>query len=182
MAGRPRKPTALKVLEGNPGKRALPKGEPVASGGAPAAPKHLSKPAREEWDRLSPSLDRLGLLTKNELAAFAAYCELYAEWVKAKQVIQRKGMTYLHKGLHRVRPEVRIAKDAVKELRQYANQFGLSPSARAKVSSAVAANQPMLPGMPPPAEDPAKPKAPTLPPALDQQTQQSDDEFLGTRH
>lgn len=185
MAGRPRKPTALKVLEGNPGKRALPKAEPAASGGAPPAPRHLCKEARAEWDRLSRQLDRLGLLVANDLAAFAAYCELYAEWVKAKRVIQRKGMTYTVNGIVRMRPEVKITRDAVKEMRQYGNQFGLSPSARAKVASAIVnnPNQPLLPGLPPPAEDPAKPQPPTLPPGVDGKANLSDDDFLGsTRH
>lgn len=49
MAGRKPKPTKLKILEGNPGKQRLPKGEPMPDTEMPEAPEHLDKYAREEW-------------------------------------------------------------------------------------------------------------------------------------
>ena len=52
------KPTALKMLEGNPGKRAL-----DLAGGVnprieiPTPPKHLGIEARKEWKRITPLLE-----------------------------------------------------------------------------------------------------------------------------
>ena len=52
MAGRKPKPTALKKLEGNPGKRKLNTKEPVPAKGMPEGPKWLLPEAKEEWKRL----------------------------------------------------------------------------------------------------------------------------------
>ncbi len=55
MPGRPPKPTALKLLQGNPGKRPLPKGEPRPPVGC-EPPANLTKRARGVWDRGDVSL------------------------------------------------------------------------------------------------------------------------------
>lgn len=48
MAGRKSKPTALKKLEGNPGKRELNTKEPVPGKGMPDCPKWLLPESKEE--------------------------------------------------------------------------------------------------------------------------------------
>ena len=55
MATRGRKPTptAIKELEGNPGKRALNDREPKPQKKAPACPKWLEDEAKKEWRRLA---------------------------------------------------------------------------------------------------------------------------------
>src|SRR5437899_2154383 len=73
MRGRPRKPTALKVLAGNPGHRALPKNEPRPALGA-KAPGWMTIGARREWDALAPMLDRLGVLAETDAEALAELC------------------------------------------------------------------------------------------------------------
>ena len=50
MAGRKSKPTALKKLEGNPGKRKLNTKEPVPGKGMPDCPKWLLPEAKKEWE------------------------------------------------------------------------------------------------------------------------------------
>jgi len=52
-AGRKRKPTVLKVLEGNPGKRPLNKNGPKPKPVAPKTPKHLNSVAKKEWKRVA---------------------------------------------------------------------------------------------------------------------------------
>ena len=53
MATRGRKPTptAIKELEGNPGKRPLNKNEPKPTKKAPPCPKWLEPEAKKEWHR-----------------------------------------------------------------------------------------------------------------------------------
>ena len=77
MAGRKPKPTALKKLEGNPGKRKLNTKEPVPAKGMPDCPKWLLPEAKEEWKRLCKKLSEMDVLTLTEIdmAAFAAYCQ-----------------------------------------------------------------------------------------------------------
>jgi hypothetical protein len=62
MVGRLPKPTALKVLSGNPGKRALNKNEPKP-GGVPTCPSSLDATAKREW----PSLFEREKLTQGGL-------------------------------------------------------------------------------------------------------------------
>ena len=73
MAQRGRKPipTAIKELEGNPGKRALNIKEPKPKRKAPKCPTWLDNEAKKEWKRTAKQLEQLGILTEVDMAAFA---------------------------------------------------------------------------------------------------------------
>ena len=73
--GRKPKPTAVKVLEGNPGKRSLNTAEPKPEKKAPRCPSWLEDEAKKEWKRMSKQLEQLGILTEIDMAAFAGYCQ-----------------------------------------------------------------------------------------------------------
>ena len=47
------KPTAIKRLEGNPGKRKLNEAEPTLTVGVPECPDYLDEVAKREWGRLN---------------------------------------------------------------------------------------------------------------------------------
>lgn len=175
--GRRAKPTALKVLAGNPGKRALPKGEPKPTGGLPKKPK-MSKVAGAEWDRLAPMLDKIGLLTQIDLTAFVAYCECFADYRRAQKDIEKYGTVILMDGgLLKKNPAVQMRNDSLRLMRQFMVEFGITPSSRARVASQMTKDpkQMDLPGMPPPAEDPNK-KMPVGPELSDELT---DDNYFG---
>ena len=93
MATRGRKPTptAIKELEGNPGKRALNDKEPKPQKKAPACPKWLEDEAKKEWRRLAKQMEQLGILTQVDMAAFAGYCQAYARWKEAEEFITQHG-------------------------------------------------------------------------------------------
>src|SRR5690606_37247509 len=84
MRGRKPNPTALRRLNGNPGKRGYNHLEPVAPEGLPDCPPHLSELARAEWDRIAQVLYEMGVLTMVDRAALAAYCQAYARWAEAE--------------------------------------------------------------------------------------------------
>lgn len=69
MAGRKPKPTALKKLEGNLGKRKLNTKEPVPGKGMPDCLKWLLPEAKEEWKRLCQKLSDMGVLTEIDMAS-----------------------------------------------------------------------------------------------------------------
>ena len=71
--GRKPKPTAVKQLEGNPGKRQLNANEPKPAARAPSCPKWLEDDAKKEWRRLAKQMEQLGILTEVDMAAFAGY-------------------------------------------------------------------------------------------------------------
>ena len=93
MATRGRKPTptALKLLEGNPGKRKINDREPMPDKKAPTCPKWLEPEAKKEWRRLSKKMELMGILTEVDMAAFAGYCQAYARWKEAEEFITQHG-------------------------------------------------------------------------------------------
>lgn len=128
------KPTSLKVLEGNPGHEKLNRSEPKPRPVAPDCPGWLTAEAKREWQRIAPALERLGLLTEIDGAALAGYCQSYARWRQCQEVLKRKGLTFQTKsGYVAARPEVAIGNRALIELRAFCVQFGLTPSARARM-------------------------------------------------
>ena len=58
--GRKPKPTAMKELEGNPGKHPLNTSEPKPNKKAPACPKWLEPEAKKEWRRLAKQMEAMG--------------------------------------------------------------------------------------------------------------------------
>jgi phage terminase small subunit len=82
------KPAHLKLLEGNPGKRRVPVGEPRPPiGPMPQAPEFLTTEARAEWDRVSVQLFPMGLLIDADVSPLAAYCQAYGRWMTAERAI-----------------------------------------------------------------------------------------------
>lgn len=140
MAGRPAKPTALKELAGNPGKRRLNKNEPKPRQKKPSCPKHLTGEARREWNRMSKQLFDLGLLTEVDRAALAGYCQLWARWVEAEEEMRRptfRMVTTTDNGYPVVSPWMGIASQAMKQMLRFLTEFGMTPAARSRVTVAT---------------------------------------------
>ena len=140
--GRKPKPTALKRLEGNPGKRPLNELEPVPPPVQLRCPNYLLPEARKEWKRLAPILMSMGLLTAADAVPFAGYCQAYARWREAQDEITRHGSIYKDDdGRIRPNPYIAIATQQMREIKSFAADFGLTPSNRtamiANVMSAV---------------------------------------------
>ena len=138
------KPTKLKLLEGNPGKRPLNMNEPKPAPIAPKCPDWLLDDAKEEWKEMSPVLERLGILTLVDKAAFAGYCQAYAKWKMAEEFIKKFGFTYKIPKKDKegnvvsifiaAFPEVAIARSSLEHVRQFCAEFGLTPSSRGRIS------------------------------------------------
>lgn len=134
--GPPPKPTALKLLAGNPGKKSLPKNEVRPRPALPDLPKHLATEARAEWERLGPVLVRLKLLTRLDRAAFAAYCQAWARHVEAEeQLAKASPLAFTHNGYPIVNPWQTISKQAVDQMAKFLGEFGLTPAARTRINA-----------------------------------------------
>ena len=82
------KPTAMRRMQGNPGKRGYNHAEPQPPEGMPDCPAHLNAAARDEWDRLAHVLNYMGVVTAIDRAALAAYCQCYGRWVEAEEKLK----------------------------------------------------------------------------------------------
>lgn len=87
MKGRVPKPTALKIAEGNRGKRTPNPAEPKPSvlDRIPKPPRGLNADGAAEWKRIAHQLQELGLLTELDLSSLTAYCASYARFLHAEQ-------------------------------------------------------------------------------------------------
>lgn len=139
MASPKPRPTRLKLIEG--------RGEGRDSGGRkvkqtpgfvrlpPEAPEWLPVEACAEWDRVVPELQRLELLKPIDRASLAAYCMAWQRFFDAcKDIAEGKVTTRGSQGQLVKHPSVMVAESASKELRAWAGEFGLTPSAEQRLA------------------------------------------------
>ena len=132
--GRKPKPTALKKLEGNPGKRQLNDYEPLPPLSMLRCPNYLLPEAKKEWRRLAPALIDMGVLTIADAVPFAAYCTAFARWREAEDFITKHGSIYKDpRGFARPNPYVAIAAHQLREIKSLAAEFGLTPANRTAI-------------------------------------------------
>jgi P27 family predicted phage terminase small subunit len=140
-AGRKPTPTNLKVLKGNPGKRAVNKNEPQPpeiDGDLPA-PAWLDRVAADRWTKLVPELKALGLLTIVDVDALEAYCKAYSRWREAEEAIDALRTTVVKtpSGYLQQLPQVSIARGYAQQMVRIAAEFGLTPASRSRLNAAL---------------------------------------------
>jgi P27 family predicted phage terminase small subunit len=144
ITGRKPKPTQLKLVTSNPGKRTLNRKEAKTKAATPAPPAHLTADAVEEWNRVATELFNLGILSEIDRAALAAYAMTYGRWVQAERAIARMAekdqltgglMIKTSNGNAIQNPLVGTANKAAADMMRYAAEFGMTPSARSRISA-----------------------------------------------
>lgn len=151
--GRKAKPTSVKKMAGNPGKRKLPKDEPlpekVTAAAVTEAPEWWPEEAKREWRRVTPQLTKLGLLTLIDFAALEGYCLSYARAIEAEIKLSAEGLTiesHSEKQTATVmsitttikkNPAATVAHEAWARVRAFASEFGLTPASRPKLTGAI---------------------------------------------
>ncbi len=135
MRGRKPRPTLLKLLDGNPGKRAINGREPTPPKELPDCPDWLDVTAKGEWERMSGVLSEMGLLTSADRSALAAYCVSYSRWVQAEQQVQKFGTIVKspEKNFPMKSPYLTVADQALESMRKLMVEFGLTPSSRSRI-------------------------------------------------
>lgn len=143
-----RKPTKMKILEGEPNKKRINYKEPTPEGKT-TNPKFLNHWAKNEWKRIVPELDRLGLLTLIDRASLAAYCQSYGRWVQAENKLNKLiaeaekdnkdpasaffvGNKY--GGLSK-NPLLTIINECLSQMHEYLTEFGMTPVSRSRITT-----------------------------------------------
>lgn len=133
--GRPRKPHALKLADGDFDKD--PQRKPPATStppvNAPKCPTWLKGEGRKEWKRICSELLILKVLSQAERSSLEQYCEAYAKWRECITTLKEQGQ-YMH-------TEKGIAEHpAGKAHRAYAAichkllcEFGMTPASRTRL-------------------------------------------------
>ena len=146
MAGRPPKPTALKVVAGNPGKRALNHQEPDPDYlDDLTAPEWLGKVpgAVAVWDELAAPLRQAKLLSRVDVTALAQLSVSIAQYrlaaiktgeslIKTKVVLDADDKP-VECGEH-INPWMLVQSMSFKQANTLMQQFGKTPAARTRVA------------------------------------------------
>lgn len=135
-AGRRPKPTALKLLAGNPGKRPLNTNEPEpdALDANTPPPEHLSEEAKTEWRRILPLLIASSVATVLDIPPIAAYCQAWARWVEAEGFVAQQGVVIETKhGAPTQNPYLSVANKAMEQMFRFLTELGMSPASRTRV-------------------------------------------------
>lgn len=139
--GRKAKPIPLKVLEGNPGRRPIPKDAPEFISDMPEPPEYLDDYALEVWNRIGPGLYNLKLLSDYNRELFAAYCEACSDWRAAAEELNElkkesrlAAMTMTTSNGNIIQHTlIGVKNKARKDMISYGGEFGLSPSQAARL-------------------------------------------------
>lgn len=136
MPQRP-KPSSLRRLQGNPGKRAINDAEPkparavnlrVPKGRLPADGQRL-------WRTLAPVLQRMGVLSEADLApALEMLCLHYSVARDAADEVAKRGILVLGAdGSWKKNPAVTALTENSRLLKAYLLEFGLTPASRVRL-------------------------------------------------
>jgi phage terminase small subunit len=114
MRGDRPKPTSLKLIAGNPGKRALNDREPHTGEFDLSPPDEMTEAARAHWERLAPMLVQSGVMQTSDRDILFAYCETFAVFIAGTK-------------------EGKVNVSLVGQLRQMLGEMGMTPATRSRI-------------------------------------------------
>jgi P27 family predicted phage terminase small subunit len=140
-------PSNLKVLRGTLKSDDKPKlarePKPRKGGVKPPDDVMLDKIATQEWNRITDELDYMGLLYACDRNQIAAYCAAFSVWTRGVRTLAGlKDLTLTSKAkgdgsVPRLyaHPAIAIVRSAAETMLRIAVEFGMTPSARVRVSA-----------------------------------------------
>lgn len=145
MKGRKPKPTQLKVLHGNPGKRPLPKSEPPKIVSDEPVEFLLGDIGEKEAARMRRMLDEMGMGSAAFETAVVCYASVFQDYMAARQLYKRAGESPISKttnGNIVQHPLLSVINRMRDDMRKWLVEFGMTPSASTRVESTSAENDP----------------------------------------
>lgn len=134
MRGRKPKPTAMKILSNNPGKRPINKREPTYPELGDEPPAFLGDIAKEEWHRVLPVLLAASAIKVPEAAALAAYCEAFETYHRLAEMSRGKGfIVKAPNGCPMISPLFTALSRARADMIRLMAELGITPSSRSRI-------------------------------------------------
>lgn len=141
-AGRPRKPTAIKLVTGTaqPCRMNPDEPTPTLTDLRPPGILRLHGTARRLWRLLAPMLDGMSVLTDPDKMALGRLCTLWGQVIDWERQAEKDGPTYetfnkLGERIIRPNPLLALAADADRRAQALAAKFGLTPADRSRVKA-----------------------------------------------
>lgn len=140
-AGRPRKPTKLKLLDGTyrPDKDRkrgrVAELEPEPPEGRPRKPRELDAIAAKEWEFVCEKLERMNLLNQADRALIEVYARTYSQWRRLCRTVEAEGLTQIDRfGNPRRHPAHSAAMQCVGAMDKLLRALGLTPEGRSHLA------------------------------------------------
>ncbi|MBN1807196.1 MAG: phage terminase small subunit P27 family [Sedimentisphaerales bacterium] len=133
--GRSRKPTKRLKLHGTYREDRRYVDEPTPEVGIPRRPKFLTGEARKEWERIAPLLAKMKCLTEWDRSLLTAYCFEWGLYVQLCRKVKFKDLTMDTINSNKIQNPLLTARNrALKNFKEIATEFGLTPSSRTRLS------------------------------------------------
>ncbi|EEM55724.1 MULTISPECIES: phage terminase small subunit P27 family [Bacillus cereus group] len=146
LIGRKAKPINLHLLEGNSNRltkdeieqRLKAEKQLQAKKDKVKPPTWLDSVAKKEFRRIAGELLELDVITNIDVNALATYCDAYSDYVECTKIIREEGLLveYTNKAAETNKvphPLLTKKKQLHEQMKTLAVEFGLTPSARAKI-------------------------------------------------
>ena len=134
MRGRKPVPTHLKVIRGNPGKRALNKNEPQPEGDLSAPPDWMSETQKKGWTYAIENAPR-GLLRKLDRSVLTAWVVAEDLHRRASEQVDKFGIITKapNSGVPIQSPYLPVVNKQAQIMLKAAEQLGFSPASRSRI-------------------------------------------------
>ena len=134
MSGRPRKPSALKLVAGTDraDRRNGNEPEPALLNDL-APPAHLSPRSAAVWVQLAPMLRTMQVLTVADVLALELLCDAVADYRHARSEVGDDFVAHTSKGSQMVNQWLVAQQMSSKRAESFMSKFGLDPVARSRV-------------------------------------------------
>lgn len=129
------RPTALKLLHGESRPGRLNDDEPAPRPNGPVKPAGLSDEVSEVWDRVVAELAGMDLAFNADVDAIRCYCEAVVQHARACEVLAKTSVLVRGQmpGSTVRNPALQIQRDQAALIRAFAQELGLTPSARTSI-------------------------------------------------
>jgi P27 family predicted phage terminase small subunit len=139
VRGRKPTPTVIKMLNGNPGRRALPLYEPRPQEVPLDFKPNLEGDALDVWREIAPALIDSGVLLSTDVFMAGMLCQQVALYRRAHDAVAR-ARSFASPRTGQVSPALTAMNKSLAAIRALAADFGLTPSARARIVAAPPAS------------------------------------------
>jgi P27 family predicted phage terminase small subunit len=152
MGGRPRKPTAIKELQGTLAPSRQPKDELTPDYITDhEAPSELNEWGVELWNNLFEEYGKVKLITKLDIGSMLIMCNEYGTYMEADDLIKAEGLQIFVDIFDKngqvigqrkeANPMIRVRDNASKQYTMLCKEFGLTPVSRSKISAPKIENE-----------------------------------------
>jgi P27 family predicted phage terminase small subunit len=135
----------MRKLRGRAHRKKVPaSAKPAVTPGVPTMPAHLKSDriAAATWTRLCKQLTKMRVLSAQDGVALEGLCVAYSRAVAADTLVARDGLVVITKRRGATaHPAVRMSVQAWAEVRRFAQEFGLTPSAATRVRTVPATDE-----------------------------------------